>query len=309
MMSAARTAFYAFIGRIHALMGRSPEESTKEAKRVALEGRTFGEPEVAITEAAAEIRVYDYIDNQMMCEWFGVGVSDVGFLKALDKARAAGKPIVVRLNSGGGDVFAGLAIASAVAEHKLDVVVDGIAASIASVIMARAKHATMKLGATVMLHNPWSGVMGNAQAMRAEAAVLDQIREGMIDVYAARTGAKHTREQWAATLDGVDGADGTWWTGDQAVAAGFADAYEHADPRAAILPAAALLETRKNVAAVMGVRLPKILETEVDPGPPLSEEPAPSGNTKPAALGGQGQKEFQPGVRVSHRPGAFYIGK
>jgi hypothetical protein len=61
------------------------------------------------------------------------------------------------------------------------------------------------------------------------------------------------------------------------------------------------------VAAVHGVLLPKILETEVAPGLPASLEPVDTGNPQPAALGGQGPKEHRPSVRVSHRPGAFYV--
>lgn len=313
MMTAARSAFFSFIGRLHAFMfgtDTARERRAENELRRAEEGRDRGEPPVVKYEDRTEIHLYDYVDSQMMVDWWGIGVSDVGFMKALDKANATGKPVLLRINSGGGDVFAGLTIASAVAEHGLDVVVDGVAASIASVIMARAKRATMKLGATVMLHNPSSGVMGNARQMRAEAAVLDKLRDAMIDVYQARTGDKHTREQWAATLDGVDGADGTWWTGAQAVANGFADEYEQprdAEARAeANVRLAGMLDTRKNVAAVMGVQLPKILETEVDPGPQTSPAPDDKG-PEGAATGDKGQKPFQPSVRVSHRPGTFYV--
>lgn len=124
----------------------------------------------------------------------------------------------VRINSGGGLVFEGIAIYNALARHSANVVVhiDGIAASIASVIAMAGDEIRISEGSHVMIHKPWSFAMGDATAMRKEAEVLDKLEAGIIDIYAARTGkARGDLEQWVG--------DETWFLGQEAVDAGFAD--------------------------------------------------------------------------------------
>lgn len=261
----------------------------------------YGEPDVTEDPAtdAVELRVYAFIESHMMCEMYGlpgsVAVSEVGFARALDRAKATGKPIKVRINSYGGDVFCGTTIANLIRENKLAVVVDGVAASIASVMAAASPHVTMLTGSTMMLHNPSSVVWGNAKAMRAEATVLDKIREAMLDIYTAKTAGRWSREQWVQTLDGIDGADGTWWTGDEAIESGLADSYQVGEPDES--RKAALLEARKNVATIHAVALPKNLGGE-GLAAPAPETHGPAGPSVDSEMKKGGQ-------RVGNRPGAF----
>jgi len=71
-------------------------------------------------------------------------------------------------------------------------------------------------GSHIMVHKPWSMAMGDADSMRKEADVLDSLESGIIDIYAARTG-KNTKQltDWVSAE--------TWFKGQAAVDAGFAD--------------------------------------------------------------------------------------
>ena len=124
----------------------------------------------------------------------------------------------VRINSGGGLVFEGVAIYNALARHPAHIVVhiDSIAASIASVIAMAGDEIRISEGSNIMIHKPWSGAWGDAEMLRKEADILDKLESGIIDIYAARTGAK--RSDLVAWV----GAE-TWFTGQEAVDAGFAD--------------------------------------------------------------------------------------
>jgi len=126
--------------------------------------------------------------------------------------------IHVRINSGGGLVFEGLAIYQTLARHDANIIVhiDGIAASIASIIAMAGDEIRIAEGANLMIHKPWSGMWGNADDLRKEADVLDQLEKGLVNIYEARTGAKRADiEQWVQ--------DETWFLGQEAVDAGFAD--------------------------------------------------------------------------------------
>jgi hypothetical protein len=178
------------------------------------------------------------------------------------------------------------------------VVIDGVAASIASIIAAASPRVTMKAGTTVMLHNPWSAMAGNAKALRAEAGVLDTLREAMLDIYARKTDGKWKREDWSAALDGVDGADGSWLTGTQALACGLADEYQAGPlPKAKAL---AMIETIQRAAALHDLPAPSNIlprESPEETQNPTAPEPGPAVVASTC----------QPSVRVSNRPGAWRI--
>ena len=127
--------------------------------------------------------------------------------------------IDVRLNSGGGSVFEGQAIYNALNRHPAKIImnIDGIAASIASVIAMAGDQINITEGSHVMIHKPWSMAMGDAESMRKEAEVLDSLESGIVDIYAARTGKDRKQlENWIGQE--------TWFKGQAAVDAGFADA-------------------------------------------------------------------------------------
>lgn len=126
--------------------------------------------------------------------------------------------IVVRINSPGGSVWDGFAIYNALIEHpaRITVHIDGLAASIASVIAMAGDRVIMGRGAQMMIHDPWQLAIGNAEQLRKAADVLEKVGEGLVDAYARRTRASRTQlGEWMAAE--------TWFSAADAVAHGFAD--------------------------------------------------------------------------------------
>lgn len=174
-----------------------------------------------VSAAADKKRVELLLYSQIGETWLGNGVTARKFRE--DLKQHAGKDILVRINSPGGSVFDGMAIYHALNEHdgNVDVCVDALAASIASVIAMAGRKITIKRGAMFMVHNPWTFAMGDAEDMRKEADVLDKIRNGMVDIYVARTAAK--KDKVSDLLDAE-----TWLDADEAIALGFADSVDEA---------------------------------------------------------------------------------
>ena len=91
------------------------------------------------------------------------------------------KPLEIHINSQGGSVFAGVAMANLIANHKpkTTAIVDGIAASIASQIFFSANECKIPSNAYVMIHRPFSLLEGNADDLRKAAEILDTLQEGL----------------------------------------------------------------------------------------------------------------------------------
>jgi ATP-dependent Clp endopeptidase proteolytic subunit ClpP len=167
------------------------------------------------SEAVAEIILYDEIGL------FGITAKD--FITSL---RSVGdRKILLRINSPGGSVFDGSAIYSRLRDHAggVEVRIDGIAASIASVIAMAGDKIIMPENAMMMIHNPSGVVMGDSDDMRQLADLLDKIKGTLITAYARKTG-KDTKEL-SKMLD-----EETWFTAQEAIEHGFAD--ELAEPLA-----------------------------------------------------------------------------
>jgi ATP-dependent protease ClpP protease subunit len=153
----------------------------------------------AAPDEAALVEIYDEIG------YFGITAAD--FTRDLHAVKA--KTINLRLNSPGGSVFDGLTIFNRLREHPatINVTVDGVAASIASVIAMAGDTVTMGLGAQLMIHNPSGLVMGQADDMREMADLLDKLaRDSIADVYAAKAGK--TAAHWLDLM-----AAETWLSG------------------------------------------------------------------------------------------------
>jgi len=137
-------------------------------------------------------------------------------------SESAPGPLTVRLNSPGGSVFDGLAIASMLRRRgEVTAVVDGLAASAASIIYISAARRVMAPGSMVMIHNPWSMVGGTSDDMRQEADVLDTIAGEMAKLYADASGGKLTAKDAEKLMDAE-----TWLTAEDAQAIGLCDAIE-----------------------------------------------------------------------------------
>lgn len=157
----------------------------------------------------AELLIYDEIDS-----WWGVAAADV--IAAL--ATITTPRLRVRVNSPGGSVFEGLAIANALRSHPADVTVqvDGLAASIASVIALAGDRLVMMPNSMLMIHDASGLCYGDATDMQQMADVLDKISTNIAGAYAAKAGG--TAADWRGAMRAE-----TWYLPDEAVEAGLAD--------------------------------------------------------------------------------------
>lgn len=170
--------------------------------------------EVRAEDSELEIDVYDVVGSS----WFEDSVTAKYVLDKLREQPTA-TTIRVRINSAGGDVFDGLAIYNLLAQQNARVIVeiDGLAASIASIIAMAGDDIRMAENALMMIHDPWTFTLGSAKDMRDAADLLDIVRAQLLDTYAARVGGG------AATKRELDAmmADETWFTATEAKAVGL----------------------------------------------------------------------------------------
>ena len=124
----------------------------------------------------------DIVDNDGQ-KWFESDVTPAMFIGWLNKQD--GKDVEINLNSNGGSVSAGLAIANAIKAYPGNVRANvlGLAASMASVIACAADELSLGKGAFLMIHNPWSSTVGTADNLRHEADVLDAMKDSLIGFY------------------------------------------------------------------------------------------------------------------------------
>jgi ATP-dependent Clp endopeptidase proteolytic subunit ClpP len=148
--------------------------------------------------------------------WWGDEVTPQEFREEL-KNHTSDKLTVV-LNSGGGDVFAGLSIYNALRELDAEVTirVDGMAASIASIIAMAGDKVIMSPGSLMMIHRPSVFAAGNVEDLDKAKSLLLKIEESITPIYTERTGL--SAEKIAEMLEAE-----TWMSADEAVELGFAD--------------------------------------------------------------------------------------
>lgn len=158
----------------------------------------------------AEISIYDEIGF-----W---GVTAQSFSKDLKALGGNLKQINLHIHSPGGDVFDGIAIYNLLKNHPANVTVyiDGLAASMASVIAMAGNEVIMPENAMMMIHKPWGIQGGDADDMRKYADLLDKVENTLIPAYASKTGK--TPEELAEMLSAE-----TWLNGKECVEQGFAD--------------------------------------------------------------------------------------
>jgi ATP-dependent protease ClpP protease subunit len=161
---------------------------------------------------APEIFIYDEIG------YWGTASND--FVK--DLAMLAEEPrLVINMNSPGGDVFDGIAIYQALLDHPAEIVVkvNGLAASIASVIAMAGDRVIMGARSQIMIHEGFTFASGDAASMRKTADMLDRISDSIAAVYADRAGEEPA--VWRNRM-----REETWYSAEEAVAAGLADEIE-----------------------------------------------------------------------------------
>ena len=167
-------------------------------------------------ERAAEFEIYKDIGG----DWFG-GVTAAQFTADLRSAGAVDR-IDVRIASYGGDMNDGFAIFQQLSQHKARKVVhiDGVCASIASVIAMAGDEIIISDTGSVMVHEGWTIAAGNARRLRAIADQAEGMTTQMAAVYAART--KHPLAKIQEWMGADGGQVGTWFYDQEAVDNGFA---------------------------------------------------------------------------------------
>jgi ATP-dependent protease ClpP protease subunit len=172
--------------------------------------------------AVAEIWIYDEIGM-----W---GITAGDFVAQLSQVEA--DAIDLHVNSPGGDVYDGIAILNALRSHPADVTtyVDGIAASIASVIAMGGNQIIMARNSQMMIHDAFGLCVGDAATMRETADMLDKASDNIADVYNARAGGGIAL--WRSRMKNT-----TWYSADEAVAAKLADEVAAVPSRSKTKPA------------------------------------------------------------------------
>ncbi len=151
---------------------------------------------------------------------FKWGDDEVAAKEFIDNLKPLGD-IDLHINSNGGSVPAGNAIYNALRRHPgtVDVYIDGMALSVASVIAMAGHRVIMPANAVMMIHNPAGGAWGTAEDMRKAAEMLDRFKVGLVTAYQEKTGLK------AEEIERMM-AEETWMTAEEAVKLGFADEIE-----------------------------------------------------------------------------------
>lgn len=212
---------------------------------------------VASSNGAVEIYIYDEIG--------GWGVTARQFANDL-KSRGDIRNIVLRIHSPGGDVFEGMAIYNLLDQHPayITVYIDGLAASMASVIAMVGDVVIIPMNAGIMVHKPWGIQGGDADDMRRYADLLDKVEDSLVSAYTKKTGK--SAEDIKQLLDAE-----TWMFGQEAVDLGFADMV--AEPLQA---AASLNSKRLQEFTHMPDQLKALIKPRAQTPTPTQTAPTPS---------------------------------
>lgn len=222
----------------------------------------------ATDPSVADIHIIDPIgswDDEMWKQFgFDMGVTAKSFVDELSQLPDNVKTINVHINSPGGDVQAGVNIANALRAETakgrtVNTYVDGIAASIASVIAMAGSKVFIADNGLMMIHNPYGVALGTSDDMRKSAEALDAVRGQIIATY-----------QWHSSLE-TDAiatlmAAETWMTADEAIANGFAT------DKVTGLKAAALMDTK----GLAGLKIPAQFKDRISAFVKPEEKPAPA---------------------------------
>lgn len=178
--------------------------------------RTVGSIEIKNqTEAAADLYFFGDINSESLGEWQKYYPDDKApkdvqdFLDQLDGV----SKINVHINSGGGSVFGGIAIYNILKRHNAEIVVyvEGLAASIASVIAMAGDKIIIPANAQMMIHKPSSITWGNADDMRKEADILDGCQKVILNTYMQHAKDGVTAEEINTLIDAETWKNGEEW--------------------------------------------------------------------------------------------------
>ncbi|ADO48123.1 peptidase S14 ClpP [[Enterobacter] lignolyticus SCF1] len=237
----------------------------------------------ASADNEADIYIYDEIGY-----WGVTARQFVNDLKALGDVTH----INLHINSPGGDVFDGIAIFNALKHHgaAITVHIDGLAASMASVIAMVGNPVIMPENTMMMIHKPWGFAGGDANDMRDYADLLDKVESVLIPAYADKTGK--STEDIAAMLE-----DETWMDGAECLALGFADQVTPSLQAMACIHSKRIEEFEKMPNSIRNMVTPPRNTTQRDPQKPQPQNTLPDPVVDDSALRAQILAEQK--VRVS----------
>jgi len=165
----------------------------------------------------AELLLYGDIAGEK--SWFGDEVTPKEFAEELDGLGDVSE-IAVRINSGGGDVFAAQAIGNMLERNAAHVTayIDGVCASAATIVACHCDRVIAANDSTYMIHPVKMGLYGymDAETLKQYVDALDTIRENIVTLYAKKTCRE--KDELAGWMDMT-----SWWTGPQAKENGFVD--------------------------------------------------------------------------------------
>jgi len=165
-------------------------------------------PTIEAKGKSTDIHIYDEIGAH--------GITAKGFLEDLKGLK--GKDVVVHINSTGGDVFQGQAIYTALKNYsgKVTVKIEGLAASMATIIALAADRVEMTSNSLFMIHSPMSSVFGNKATMRKQVNALEKVETTMLSVYKAKTNISEEEIEQMMARE-------TWLSAHEALELGFVD--------------------------------------------------------------------------------------
>lgn len=185
-------------------------------KLLDFKGCRAGSPLKIMNKSATEAEIVIYAGIGQ--DWWGDGsmISAKSFSEEIKKIPDTVKTLNIRINSPGGDVFDGIAIYNRLKQHKAKKVVyiDGLAASIASIIALAGDEVIMGEGALFMVHLPWTISMGNRMELDNTINRLMDIEEQMLGIYARKSNLD--RNEIRSLLEAE-----TWLGADEAIEHGF----------------------------------------------------------------------------------------
>lgn len=165
------------------------------------------------SSGSADVYIFDEIGT--------FGLTAQSFIEEIKSYKDT--PMSLHINCVGGDVFEGMAIYNVLKKRtaKTTVYIEGIAASMGSVIALAGDEVIMAENSLFMIHNAWGGAMGEATEIRKTAALLDKISGEIADIYTKKTNLPYNRVK--EMMD-----EETWLSADEAYSLGFIDSISDA---------------------------------------------------------------------------------
>jgi ATP-dependent Clp protease, protease subunit len=193
-------------------------KSLMRAREMATQLRSTVKPIAKSEGDTGSLYIYEPIGESI---WFG-GISAKTVATEVDRF-AGKKTLNVYINSEGGDVFEAKAMYNAIGrfDGTVNVHIDGIAASAATLVMLAGDNIIAAQNATLMIHEIWTAVMGNADDFRAMANLLDKENAMLAQMYCSKTGNKCDPEKVKKMMH-----DETWMNADEAMANGFVNSVD-----------------------------------------------------------------------------------